>query len=125
MAVGVLTVDDQDFFLSAAREVIDATPGFRSAGQASSGSEALALLDEDPDAQLALVDVRMPDMDGVQCAQKMKAAQPGLVVVLISIEDRSHIPASAGDCGAAEFVRKQDFGPSMLRALWSRHGATA
>jgi len=123
--VGVLTVDDQEFFRSAAREVIDATPGFRSAGQACSGEEALELLEEQAGAQLALVDVRMPGMDGVQCAQRMKAAQPDLIVVLISIEDRSNIPASAGQCGAAEFVRKQDFGPSLLRALWNRHGAAA
>ena len=125
MAVGVLTVDDQEVFRSAAREVIEATPGFCSAGQASSGEEALALLEETTDAQLALVDVRMPGMNGVQCARKLKAAQPDLVVVLISIEDRSHIPASADESGAAEFVRKQDFGPALLRALWSRHGVAA
>jgi DNA-binding NarL/FixJ family response regulator len=123
VAVGVLTVDDQDFFRSAAHEVIEATPGFCSAGEASSGKEALALLEERSDAQLALVDVRMPGMDGVQCAQRMKAAQPDLVVVLISIEDSAGVPASVADSGAAEFVRKQDFGPSLLRALWSRHGA--
>ena len=123
MAVGVLTVDDQEFFRSAAREVIDATPGFTSAGQASSGAEALELLEEGTDAQLALVDVRMPGMDGVQCAQRMKATQPDLVVVLISIEDSSGVPAGVAESGAAEFVRKQDFGPSLLRALWSQHGS--
>jgi DNA-binding NarL/FixJ family response regulator len=123
--VGVITVDDQDFFLSAAREVIEATPGFCSAGQASSGPEALALLDEEAGAQLALVDVRMPGMNGVQCAQHMKAARPDLVVVLISIDDSSTIPAAAKESGAAEFVRKQDFGPSLLRALWNRHAADA
>jgi DNA-binding NarL/FixJ family response regulator len=122
VAVEVLTVDDQDFFRSAAREVIDATPGFSNAGQASSGAEALEVLTERPGAQLALVDVRMPGMDGVQCAQRMKATHPDLVVVLISIEDSSALPATAGECGAAEFVRKQDFGPALLRALWRRHG---
>jgi DNA-binding NarL/FixJ family response regulator len=35
--VGVLTVDDQPVFLSAAREVIEATPGFTSVGEASCG----------------------------------------------------------------------------------------
>ncbi len=50
MGVGVLTVDDQEFFRSAAREVIEATPGFWSTGEASSGKEALALLEESPDS---------------------------------------------------------------------------
>ncbi len=118
-------MDDQDVFRSAARDVIEATPGFCSAGEASSGEEALELLEQRADAQLAIVDVRMPGMDGVQCAQRMKAAQPDLVVVLISIEDSSGVPASVADSGAAEFVRKQDFGPALLRALWSRHGSAA
>jgi two-component system, NarL family, invasion response regulator UvrY len=124
-AVAVLTVDDQDPFRSAAQEVIAATPGFCSAGEASSGQEALALLAGEADAQLALVDVRMPGMNGVQCAQRMKAAQPDLVVVLISIDDSPTIAAGTAESGAAEFVRKQDFGPSLLRELWMRHGSTA
>lgn len=122
--VGVLTVDDQEVFLDAAREVVAATPGFRSAGEASSGPEAIEQLAAGADAQVALVDVRMPGMDGLQCAERMKALRPELVVVLISIEDSSNVPAAAGKGSAAELVRKQDFGPSLLRALWERHGGS-
>ncbi len=52
----------------------------------------------------------------------MKAAHPDLVVVLISIEDSAGLPATIGESGAADFVRKQDFGPALLRSLWNRHG---
>jgi CheY-like chemotaxis protein len=107
--IGVLTVDDQEFFLTAAREVIEATPGFFSAGEASSGSEALQLLELQPGAQLALVDVRMPGMNGVECAERMREARPDLAVVLIS----------SGDVPGAE--RKEEFGPARLREIWNRH----
>ncbi len=123
--MGVLTVDDQEVFLSAALDVIEATPGFRSVGQATSGAAALELLAQAPGAQLALVDVRMPGMGGVECAKLMKAAQPDLVIVLISMEDGSIVPPWAHEPVTAGFVRKQDFGPSLLRSLWSRHGAAA
>ena len=107
----MLTVDDQEYFLAAARDVIDATPGFTSAGEASSGSEALELLHRHPGAQLVLVDVRMPGMNGVECAERIRAMRPELAVVLIS----------SGDVPGAE--RKEDFGPARLRELWHRHGS--
>ena len=62
--VDVLTVDDQASFRDAARELIWATPGFQSAGEASSGVEALRMIG-DVNAHLALIDVRMPEPSAV------------------------------------------------------------
>jgi DNA-binding NarL/FixJ family response regulator len=116
--VDVLTVDDQAVFRSAAREVIEATPGFTPAWDAASGAEALQMMGEiEPD--LALVDVRMPGMDGVETARRLRKLAPGLVVVLISIEEASNLPSSARSCGAAALIRKQDFRPALLRDLWA------
>ena len=119
-AVAVVTVDDQAVFRSVAREVVEATPGFEPAGEAASGEEAMLLV-EAVHPQLALVDVRMPGMDGVETARRLSAAHPELVIVLISLEDRSDVPSTAADSGAVTFVRKQDFRPALLRSLWSAH----
>jgi two-component system, NarL family, invasion response regulator UvrY len=118
--VGVVTVDDQPFFRGAAREVIQATPGFEAVGEACSGEEALEIVAE-LEPQLVLVDVRMPGMDGIKTAERIKAGHPEVVVVLISIEDPDNIPAAAQTCGAAALVRKQDFKPRLLRSLWVAH----
>jgi DNA-binding NarL/FixJ family response regulator len=122
--VSVLVVDDQPFFRGAAREVLSALPGFREVAEATSGTEAVTLaLELRPD--LVLLDVRMPGMDGIEAARRIKAAVPEIVVVLISMEDVSGVPSAARDCGAAALVRKQDFGPSLLRGLWAMHGPAA
>jgi DNA-binding NarL/FixJ family response regulator len=122
--VSVLVVDDQPFFRGAARDVLSALPGFREVAEAASGPEAVALaLELRPD--LVLLDVRMPGMDGIEAARRIKAAAPGVVVVLISIEDVAGVPSAAQDCGAVALVRKQDFGPSLLRGLWAMHGPAA
>jgi DNA-binding NarL/FixJ family response regulator len=119
--VGVLIVDDQPFFRGAARDVVDALPGFEALGEAASGLEAITTVDElRPD--LVLLDVRMPGMSGVEVARRIAAEHPRTVVILISIEDVAGLPSTAGDCGAAALVRKQDFGGGLLRRLWMTHG---
>ena len=122
MSVSVVTVDDQAVFRGVARELIEATPGFESVGEAESGEAALAVVDQ-VRPQLVLVDVRMPGMDGIETSQRIKEKHPSTVVVLISIEDAPNIPSGAADCGASVLVRKQDFGPKKLRDIWRVHGS--
>jgi DNA-binding NarL/FixJ family response regulator len=116
----VLVVDDQLTFRQLAREVIEATPDFRLLGEAQSAQQALAdagaLL---PD--LILLDVRMPDMDGIQAAAHLHLAHPDALVILISVEEAPNLPSGTTTCGAAGFIRKQDFGPAVLRGIWSTH----
>ena len=117
--VRVLTIDDQQIFRSLAREVIDATAGFESVGDApdgESGLEAVARLVPD----LVLLDVRMPGIGGIEVARQLAKTHPEVVVVLISIEERIDVP-SAAQLDAVPFVRKQDFGPRLLRRLWDEH----
>jgi two-component system, NarL family, invasion response regulator UvrY len=119
--VRVLTVDDQEVFRGVAREVIAATPGFIAIGEAASGDEALRAVDELA-PELVLLDVRMPGLDGIEVARLLRAAHPETVVVLISIEESADLPAAARSSPDVPLVRKQDFGPRLLRRLWVQHG---
>jgi two-component system, NarL family, invasion response regulator UvrY len=122
VTVSVVTVDDQAVFRAAARDVIEATPGFESVGEAGSCEEALAVVDR-VKPRLALVDVRMPGVDGIETAIRIREDHPEVVVVLISIEEVSSLPSAATELGEVELVRKQDFGPAMLRRLWASRGS--
>jgi DNA-binding NarL/FixJ family response regulator len=120
--VRVLTVDDRAPFLAAARAVLDATPGFRSVGEATSGPEALALAaDVHPD--LALVDVNMPGMDGLELCRRLVDGFPRICVVLVSADDDLALRHAPDRCQAAAFIRKQDLRPALLRHTWERHRA--
>ena len=120
MDVRVLTVDDQAVFRGIAREVIDATPGFDAVGEAASGDEALAAVAR-LEPQLVLLDVRMPGLDGVQVAQRLRVTHPDTVVVLISIDDSIDLPSATQCARPVPLVRKQDFGPRLLRRLWDEN----
>jgi two-component system invasion response regulator UvrY len=122
--VRVLTVDDQESFRGVARDVIDATPGFEFAGEAESGEEGLRAVDRLA-PQLVLLDVRMPGIDGIEVARRLRASHPEMLVVLISLEDPIDIPSAAELGAAVPLVRKQDFGPSLLRRLWREHFGSA
>ena len=124
VAVTVVTVDDQAVFRQCARDVIEATPGFESVGEASSCAEALSVVDE-VKPRLVFVDVRMPDVDGIETAMRIREDHPDVVVVLISIEEIWRMPSIVAESGAAALVSKQDFGPAMLRELWESLGQTA
>jgi DNA-binding NarL/FixJ family response regulator len=119
--VTVLTVDDQPVFRRAVSGLIAATPGFEEVGQAGSGSEALKLAAAlRPD--LVLLDVRMPDMDGIETARRLRASDCDAVVVLISLNEVPEATAAvAGDVAA--HVRKQDLSTRTLREIWAAHGS--
>jgi two-component system, NarL family, invasion response regulator UvrY len=120
-AVGVVTVDDQAVFREVAHELVDATPGFSPVGEAASGEEALRLVGEQRPG-LVLVDLQMPDMDGVETARCISRDYPWAVVVLISVDEPLDVPATVSQSGATAFVRKQDLEPATLGGLWSAHG---
>jgi DNA-binding NarL/FixJ family response regulator len=115
--ITVLAVDDRAVFLRATRELIAATPGFRQVGEAASGAEALQLAaDLRPD--LVLVDVRMPEMDGVETARRLLASDPDTVVVLVSLDELPH----QAPCAT---LRKQELSTRALRQVWDMHGRRA
>lgn len=120
--VAVVTVDDQPFFRAAVRDVIAVTSGFEAVGEAASGREGVRVVC-DLSPELVLVDVRMPELDGLETARRIKQRRPDTVVVLVSIEDLGGLAGEAERCGADAMVSKQGFGPAVLRRLWSEHGA--
>jgi DNA-binding NarL/FixJ family response regulator len=114
--VRVLVVDDQPIVRSAARSLLDAMREFEAVGEAASGIEALTAVEQlDPD--LVLLDVRMPDMDGIEAAARIRATHRRTVVVLMSSDPLADPRAST----AAAFVPKERLRAAVLRELWARH----
>lgn len=117
--VKTLVVDDQQSFRQVMGQLIGATPGFSLVGEARSGEDALAAVEElHPD--LVLMDVRMPGIGGIQAAHTLARRHPEIAVVLVSVHGPEELPAElVGE--AAPFARKKDLRPRVLRELWEQH----
>jgi DNA-binding NarL/FixJ family response regulator len=117
--IRVLLVDDQDLFREGVRVIVDAQEGMGVVGVAGDGAAAVRLVDElEPD--VVLMDLRMPELDGVEATRRIFApdrvarrTRPVRVLVLttFNLDDRA---ATAIRYGASGFLLK-DTTPAQLR----------
>jgi two-component system, NarL family, invasion response regulator UvrY len=116
--VSVLTVDDDPRFLLLARDVVEATPGFRPVGEAATGEAALSLVPV-LRPELVLMDVRMPGIGGIEAARRIGQATAGRIAVILMSAD-AHLLACVGrPPGTVGVLRKDKLSPAALRALWA------
>jgi DNA-binding NarL/FixJ family response regulator len=118
----VLVVDDQAPFRIAARAVLRRLADFELAGEASSGSEAIELVDR-LRPELVLMDINMPQMSGIEATRQIVAAYPETVVILCSTYDMRDLPFDAGSSGAVGYLNKEQLGTDLLRRVWEHRDA--
>jgi two-component system, NarL family, invasion response regulator UvrY len=114
----VLVVDDQAPFRLAARAVLRRLDGFEFAGEAKNGLEAVGLVEALKPA-LVLMDIHMPEMNGIEATRRIVAVDPAVAVILCSTHDPKDLPADAATSGAIAYVSKEHLSAATIRDLWN------
>ncbi len=118
--IRVVVVDDHQLMLDAIRLTLEQSEDIELVGEALTGSEALPLIGRtQPD--LVLLDIRMPQMDGLTCLGKIRERHPQIKVVILSGIDEPEQIQTALKHGASAFVVKhvdpRDLASALRQAM--------
>jgi DNA-binding NarL/FixJ family response regulator len=105
MAIKVLLADDHPLTLQGIRRALEDAGDIEIVGEAQSGSQVLPLIGQtSPD--LVMLDIRMPQLDGLACLDRIRARYPKVKVVMLSAyTDRQHIELALKR-GASAYIAK-------------------
>jgi DNA-binding NarL/FixJ family response regulator len=115
MGKTVLIVDDHSGFRASARELLEAE-GFEVVGEADDAAAAVeAVRALRPD--IVLLDIQLPDRDGVEASKAIGAENGGSEIVLVSSRDASYLGGALRECPACGFIPKSELSGAALRSL--------
>ncbi|MBJ6110720.1 response regulator transcription factor [Hymenobacter sp. BT523] len=114
--IRIIVVDDHALVRSGLRAVLAAQPGLRVVGEAAHGQELLDQLPAMP-ADVVLLDLNMPVLDGVATAERLRARFPGLAILVLSMLAHEHNVVQAFEAGANGYVLKNADTSEIVAAL--------
>lgn len=114
--ITILIVDDHEVVRQGLRAYLDAQPGFRVIGEASSGEEAVeAAMEYLPD--VVLMDLVMSGMGGVEATRKVKDATPRTQIVVLTSYHQDEFIFPALQAGAISYVLKDVMMDDLVDAI--------
>ena len=114
----ILVVDDEPSVLRYMRTLLEVEA--YQVETASGGREALERIEKDPVPDLVLLDLLMPDLDGLETLTQLRKIRPGLKVVMLSCVSDPRKVVEAGRHGATDYLTKP-FHKSQLDAVLQQH----
>jgi DNA-binding NarL/FixJ family response regulator len=104
--IRVLVVDDDDLMRAGLRGVLSSDPGIEVVGEAADGRDAIYRTRlHEPD--VVLMDVRMPDLDGISATRELLAAHPDVRVLIVTTFEQDDYIFGALSAGASGFLLKR------------------
>ncbi len=108
MTIRTLLVDDNKTFLTAVKNFLGTLPQVLVVGEAHDGQSALAQAAK-LQPELVLLDIVMPDMNGLEVAAALRKTVPAPHIVFLSMHDSQSYRTAARELGARGYVGKGDF----------------
>ena len=111
----ILLADDHEVVREGLRLVLDSAPDLEVVAQASDGAEAVALA-MSGDIDLAVLDITMPRMTGLQAARELSQRKPDMKVLILSMHDNEQYFFEALKAGASGYVLKSAANRDLIEA---------
>jgi DNA-binding NarL/FixJ family response regulator len=114
--ISALIADDHGIVREGLRRLLESEPDIRVCAEASDGSEALELVDKhQPD--VVILDITMPRLGGLETLQRLRAEQPGVKVILLSMHGDPTFIQSAIALGVDGYILKDGLAGEVIAAV--------
>jgi len=118
--IRILIADDHAFVREGTRRILEQEPDLEVVAEAADGEEAVKLsCDLNPD--VALLDVAMPRVDGIEATRRIKAMCPAVAILVLSAYDDDQFIFGLLEAGAAGYLLKNVRGQEIVEAIRAVH----
>src|SRR5271167_2155486 len=114
--VRILIADDHDLMRRGVRTLLEPHPGWEICGEATTGREAVAKAEE-LKPNIVILDISMPDLNGVDAAKRIKKASPDTEVLIFSAHYSDQLIREILDAGVRGYIVKSDSDRDLMVAV--------
>ena len=114
--IRAIIADDHVIFREGTKRLIEQEGDIEVIGEASDGEEAVELVAR-LQPQIALIDIAMPKVNGIEATRKIKAHHPGTAVLILSAYDNDQYIFALLEAGAAGYLLKNVSGSDLISAI--------
>lgn len=122
--IKVVLADDHVLFREGTRNIIEQEPDIEVIGEASDGEEAIELVTR-LHPHVALVDIAMPKVNGIEVTRQMKARYPATAVLILTAYDNDQYVFALLEAGAAGYLLKNVSGKELVNAIHAIYSGEA
>jgi DNA-binding NarL/FixJ family response regulator len=112
----ILIADDHELARRGIRALLESHPGWEVCGEAKDGRETVELaVSMKPD--LVLLDIGMPNLNGLEAARQILAASPEVAILILTMHDSDNVVREVLRAGARGYLLKSDAGRDLVAAV--------
>ena len=115
--IKLAVVDDQALFRKGMIAMLNSIPDFKIELEAENGNDLFEKLKIYQDIEVILLDLRMPEMNGIEATKKLKTQHPTIKIIIISVHDDTDIITHLFEIGANGYLDKNSHPDEVERAI--------
>ena len=114
--INILVVDDHALIRKGMKQILDDTEDLRVTGEAESGAQAIRLAQVNR-YDVVLLDITMPDRNGIDVLRQLKINHPQMPVLILSMHPEDQYAVRSMKAGAAGYLSKQSVPTQLVTAI--------
>jgi DNA-binding NarL/FixJ family response regulator len=114
--VRILVADDHDIVRRGLKQLLTAKPGWEVCAEAKNGREAVALAEQQK-PEVVVMDISMPDLNGLEAARQIKKQLPKTEIVILTLHFSDQLVHDIVEAGARGYIMKSDADRDLVAAV--------